>query len=544
MKKPNVLILFTDQQRYDTLCEAGYEYVITPNLDKLSREGCLYLNAHSTNPVCMPARHDLITGLSARAHGYFHNSEKTPIKDYSLHTLPRVFSENGYRTVAVGKMHFSPPRMHHGFDEMFLMEELPDCRQNDQYATFLKNEGFDYVQNLHGVRPHIYHIPQNAQTDEAHHGSSWVAKQAIDWLEQNEDNPFFMMCGWISPHPPWNIPSELDGLYNDVDLPKEYPLSRFFPDTNEKCVWHGDFDTDGQKRKIREAYFTAVTMVDKNVGKIIDYLKEKGELDNTLVIFTSDHGEMLHDKGYYSKELPFDSSIRVPMIIRYPEKFEINKKVNDFVDTYDVFPTCLDVCELEYNNEKYRLLGESLCAKNPVRNRNYQISSTGDGQNRWIMCRNKRFKYVYYYNDGYELFFDMLNDPMEMNNLFESDNYDKEVFIELKEKALEYETECGPEGTVENGQFKKYEKRYNHPSVTGKMHLWSNFQTQFFDIRSREERGEALINEMEKALGNFDKSAFKLSEVFNNLEWKEDFIGCFERFGESNGFEEKLFKNY
>ena len=139
-RKTNVLLLLSDQQRYDTINAAGFPHMRTPNLDRLAREGVLFEQCHSTNPVCMACRHDLITGRPGRDHGYYTNLEDKPIDHYDTPTLPRIFSENGYRTAAVGKMHFYPAREHHGFGEMYLMEELPRRRQDDQYAMYLKED--------------------------------------------------------------------------------------------------------------------------------------------------------------------------------------------------------------------------------------------------------------------------------------------------------------------------------------------------------------------------------------------------------------------
>ena len=139
MERPNVLIIFTDQQRYDTLGAAGFDYIKTPNLDRLAKMGTVYTCAHSSNPVCMPARHDLITGLPGRAHGYYANVEE-PIRNKDMPMLPEVFMNAGYRTAAIGKCHHYPARAHHGYGEMHLMEELPENRADDQYATWLKEQ--------------------------------------------------------------------------------------------------------------------------------------------------------------------------------------------------------------------------------------------------------------------------------------------------------------------------------------------------------------------------------------------------------------------
>ena len=542
-KKANVLILFSDQQRYDTINYAGYSHMITPNLDRLASGGCTYINAHSTNPVCMPARHDLLTGLPGRAHGYYGNHD-VPIRDYGLPTLPRIFSENGYRTAAVGKMHFYPARVHHGYNEMFLMEELPVNRQDDQYATWLEKEGLGNIQNLHGVRPHVYHVPQTAQTDERHHGSTWVADKTIEWLEGNKDKPFFLFASWIHPHPPWNIPQEIKGIYKDRELPDPIPRSRCCLDCQDKDEWFGDNETEEEIRKIREAYYTAVTLVDKNIGRVLDYLDKKRILDDTLVIFASDHGEMLKDKGYYSKATAYDGSVRIPFIIRYPEKFGKGELKNEFVDLFDIMPTCLEVCGLKYNGNKYQLIGGSLCSDNPIRDRTIQISSFGAGDRRWVMCRNQRYKYIYHYNQGIEELYEMLEDPGELNNLIRTGTYPYEVYIQLKKNAIEYEKSWGPEDSIKDNDFFVIPGMQfgNTGSENNKFHFWANMQMQYFDERSNNERGEEFIKEIEHALSDHDLSVVGLDEVMNDDEWKQNFMENWRRFGDGGEICKKLFK--
>ncbi len=540
-KHPNVLILFTDQQRYDTIHYAGHEHMITPNLDRLAEEGCLYRFAHSTNPVCMPARHDLMTGLSGRAHGYFENGPK-PIKDYSIPTLPRIFSENGYRTAAIGKMHFCPKRMHHGFDEMYLMEELPKSRQIDQYAQFLKENGLVQLQNIHGVRPHIYHLPQNALMEEKYHGSTWVADKVIEWLENNQENPFFLIAGWIHPHPPWGLPPEYQSLYKEKNIPEPIPLSREFPFRKQKSNWYGDWDTEEEKRNIRKAYFGAVTMTEHNIGRVLDYLKEKGTIDDTLIIFTSDHGEMLQDKGLYTKSLPYESSVRIPMIVRYPESFEPGITKDDFVDLFDVLPTCLDVCGLSYADDKQKLAGNSLCNEEIVRSRKYQTASFGTGKKRWVMVREERYKYIYWYNGGTEEMYDMKNDPQEINNILRCENYPLQIYNELKTRAIEYEKEWGPEECIQNNNMVELESELFVVHKGSKFPAGSNSQFQYFDERTPDERGEQFLKEIESAYYNELSCNKCLNEVNNEKKWRENFQGNWKKFGGNVKFENKLFK--
>jgi len=513
--KPNVLILFTDQQRYNTIAHLGYDYMITPNLDRLAKESCSYVNAISTNPVCMPARHDLLTGMGGHAHGYYGNSI-APIKDYSLPTLPRIFLNNGYATAAVGKMHFVPVREHHGFGEMHLMEELPGHRNDDAYATYLEAEGLGGVQNIHGVRPQIYHIPQNSQMDEEHCGTPWVAKKTIEWISENKDRPFFLMSSWIQPHPPWHLPKSYQDMYKDRDIPEPYPLSR--PATFEKGLngIYGDFDSDELKRKTREAYYASVSMVDENIGKILDYMEKEKLLDNTLIIFTSDHGEMLQDKGFYSKALPYDGSVRIPFVVRYPERFAPNTICEDFVDLFDVLPTCLDVCGLEYPGIKARLQGDSVCASNPTRDRNVICSNFHENATRWVMARDHEYKYVFRYNGGHEELYDMKNDPMELCNLIAAGSYPRGPYEKLKKDAFEYEAVNIPDSLKPGGILTGRDTNVGYRTDFTKFPFWANMQVQGFDSRSGQARGESFVQEMAYALDNPNACGFRQSDVYSN----------------------------
>jgi arylsulfatase A-like enzyme len=539
--KPNVLILFTDQQRYDTIQKAGYPHMITPNLDRLAADGCIYTHAYSSNPVCMAARHDLLTGLPARAHGYYQNHRNQPIKDYSIPTVARIFSENGYRTAAIGKMHFQPPRMHHGYSELISMEEIPRRRQDDQYATFLEEEGLGSVQNFHGVRANLYLTPQNSQMDEEHHPNHWVADRAVDWLEHNQDHPFFLFCSWIHPHPPWATPVEFQGLYKDKDIPAPSPVSRSFPFMKERSDWHGDDDTPEEVRSAQEAYYSCITHVDHHIGIILDYLEAKQMLDNTLIIFTSDHGEMLYDRGMHHKALPYDGAARIPFIVRYPEKVAKGSSSVDFVDLMDILPTCLDACGLQYPISDYSPIGDSVFAEQPRRSREQQISCNGMGANRWIMSRDHRYKYVYYYKRGTEELFDMQQDPRELINLLakENDPVPQQVYQHLKSAAIEFERQWGPEEMIADDTFIVSQ---DSGKGSGGAARHGNNQFQFMDEREPRERGEQFIRECEYAIKAEGNRGKLLTDVFNNPQYIKKFMINWKEFTGSDVVPEQLFK--
>ncbi|MGD1823035.1 MAG: sulfatase family protein [Pleomorphochaeta sp.] len=518
-KKKNVLLIIADQMRFDTINALGYEDVITPNLDRLVNSGCSFTHCFSSNPVCMPARHDLLVGLPSSSHGYLANREM-PIKDYGLPTLPRIFSENGYRTAAIGKMHFYPATMHHGYSEMHLMEELPKVRENDEYAMYLKENGEEQIQNIHGIRPALYHEPQIAQVDYPLYETNWIKDRTIKWLEDNNNNPFFLAVGFIKPHPPWDIPKGYENLYKDKKLRKSVEKSRLFFDHPEHNIWYGDDDSEEEKEKIRKAYYTSITLVDESVGNILDYLEANNLVDDTLIIFTADHGEMLGDKGYYSKELPYDGSVRVPLIMSNKHLFKQNSKNNDLVDLIDIFPTCLEAAELPILKNLY---GSSLLDTKKGKDREYVFSASGFlSTKRFVMCQNKKYKYVYHYNGGFEEIYDLENDKYEINNLINEMLLSKEL-KEFREKVLLYEKEWGPSNCVVDNKLVSFETEMFDPSVHGKYHKWSNLQFQKFIEKDFRDRKKQFLCEFDKAMSHKE---FETS----NLEYKKMFNECLEQF--------------
>ena len=542
-KKPNVLILLADQQRWDTINYLGNSHMITPNLDRLAKEGCSYVNAHTPNPLCMPARHCLLTGLQEIFHGYYVNRNK-PIKDYNIPTIPRIFSENGYRTAAIGKMHFYPVRSHHGFNELQLMEEVPRHCQDDAYMSYLKNTGYGNIQNLHGVRPHVYHVPQMSQVPARHHGTFWLSRQVINWLKNNEDNPFFLMASWIQPHPPWNIPEEYLDLYKQRSLPEPEGISRLPFNKESEYDWYGDREPEALKKSVRQSYYTSITMVDKAIGNILDYLERTKQIDNTLVIFTSDHGEMLQDKGYYCKKLPYDGSVRIPMIVRYPEIFTQDIVNESFTDLYDIMPTCLDICNIAYpESEVYKPSGCSLRNEGVLKNRKYQISSCGNENiynSRWVMCRDRKYKYIYHYNQAYEELYDLEKDPGETVNFLSKGPPHPAKWEELRKQVRQFESKNAPFEPGPDNNLKKFDHGLFSPDIHGKYHYWMNLQMHRSDKREKKQRAEQFIREIKQALSNKKHSIVSLSEVFNDPEWIDNLLKNWQQYGEGNELQDLL----
>lgn len=475
MKRPNILLITTDQQRYDTIAAMGYDFMVTPNLDRLAAEGCCYPNAYSNNPVCMAARHNIITGLTARHHGFDDNyfEESPKVIPHNLPTFPQLLSDAGYDTIAVGKMHFQPCRRHNGFTKMELMEEIPRNLEDDEYAMYLRDNGFGDIQSIHGVRHLLYMLPQRSLIGEEHHGSSWVAKRSIHHLKENAGKrPFFLWSSFIAPHPPFDVPGEWADLYKGKTLPplkaSKTPVSGLAE--GKKCI--ADYPNEAYLRRARELYYASISFVDYNIGKILRELKDIGEYDNTLILFTSDHGEMLGDHGTFQKMLAYDGSARIPFIARYPEKLRAGSTDRRFVDLNDLLPTFLDVAGVAYPNPDI-LPGESIFRMDGKKDRSVQYVENGHGGRRWVSLRDRWYKYNYYYGGGREELFHMETDPDETTNLlYENPGADILAAKErLKALLIGYELRYGLEGYVEDGRFAVFEEppisfyRENNPPM-------------------------------------------------------------------------------
>ncbi|MCC7494180.1 MAG: sulfatase-like hydrolase/transferase [Fimbriimonadaceae bacterium] len=530
--RPNVLLLFTDQQRFDTIAAAGWPHMVTPNLDRLLAGGCHYPQAHTPNPVCMAARHYLLTGLPGRHHGYFANRHGG-IADYRLPTLPRLLSEAGYVTGAIGKMHFDPPRMHHGYDELHLMEELPRYREEDAYLLWLEQQGYGHLRHPHGCRHLLYHTPQRALVPARLHGSSFVASRSIEFIDRHRDRPWFAMASWVGPHPPWNIPADWRGRYAGRELPAPWPLARDFPFESQPCPWHGDFDEPARRRAVQEAYFSAISLIDDQIGRLLDHLDSSGLASNTLVIFSSDHGEMLYDRGYFQKQVPYESSVRVPLLMRFPERVAPGSVRPEFADLLDLAPTIWDAAGVALPDGPYP--GESLLRPAVRRDRSVQYADFGVGQGRWAMLRDERFKLVHYWNGGFEELYDTVADPGEQHNLLRHGGAPAGVADRLRARLLAAEATRGPLDSLCDGNFADRPAQVIGPPGSGKYPLWAHQQFPTWGPLAPELEAGLLRDEILAAVdGCFDDL---LADPRWEAAWRQGWAAC----GGDEAFGDRIF---
>lgn len=415
-RRPNILLLFTDQQRADTVAALGNPQIRTPALDRLCREGTAFTRCYTPSPVCVPARAALATGLPSHLNGCFDNN--TSVRG----DLPSVMEHvraAGYQTHGVGKMHFTPDldRLW-GFDTRDYSEELVNSR--DDYRTMLRDVGFGHVEDPHGVRSEYYYIPQPSQLPAHLHHTSWVADRSIDFLQRRDNvRPFFLMASFIKPHPPFEAPTPWNKLYRTPEM-----VPPFRPDGFEVLLTYWNRVQNRYKyrdhgydellvRTIRAAYYACISFIDAQVGRILDALGT--DLDNTLVLFSSDHGELLGDYGSFGKRSMLDAAARVPMLARLPGRFAAGAVCDTPTSLLDVMPTCLACAEVD--RLIYPHAADLASVANGAHTGRFVTSQYQHRGYGLYMAAWRSLKYVYSQPDAREWLFDRDADPCESRDV-------------------------------------------------------------------------------------------------------------------------------
>ncbi|MFD0717482.1 sulfatase-like hydrolase/transferase [Paenibacillus sp. GCM10027626] len=346
MKKPNIVLIMCDQLRADVLGCYGSDFVKTPNIDKLAEQGVRFDRIYSQTPVCVPARHGLIAGKAPFQLGL---TDNTALRHPIEHPLPQILRNEGYFTCAVGKMHFSPPRAHHGFDRMLLSEEIPGHFDDDDYLQYLASSGFMHIREPHGKRREMYYVPQVSELPEAVHTTAWTAETACEQIRKNKDRPFFLFTSFIKPHPPFDPCQPYDTMYPLDQVPaavrseqERAPIDLAIAFQNDYKINGIDSLTPEQEKQIRAYYYGSVTQIDVQIKKIMDTLERYGLADNTLVILTADHGEMLGDHYSYGKRTFYEPSARIPLLMRWPERLPQGVQRKQLGVLTDVYATIAD----------------------------------------------------------------------------------------------------------------------------------------------------------------------------------------------------------
>ena len=424
MPRPNILLIFTDQQRFDTIHALGNPIIRTPNLDRLVREGVAFRSVYTPSPVCVPARCSMIYGLYPLRTGCAYNGDPMPEGRLSL---MGALSEAGYRTHGIGKMHFRPdPQAMRGFQTREHSEEMRSRVEDDDYLRFLQAHGFDHVYDPMGPRGEMYYIPQPAQMPARLHNTDWVGERSVDFIRGADGNqPFFLFASFIHPHPPFSPPTPWNKLYwaSLMPLPKlplQYEALQTYMNRHQNRYKYRDNGIDYNLLRTMKAYYNAcISFIDFQIGKMLAALEDAGLLANTLILFTSDHGEFLGDYGCFGKRSMLDAAARIPLIVRYPERFPAGTECQLPASLVDVMPTLLSAAGAGADPSKLSgldLAGLAAAGPNsPYAQRTVysQFQHQGMGVH---MASNRRWKYFYSAPDRQEYLFDRLEDPEETRN--------------------------------------------------------------------------------------------------------------------------------
>jgi arylsulfatase A-like enzyme len=365
-RRPNILLITTDQQRADTIAALGLNPVIrTPTLDRLVAEGTSFTRAYTPSPVCVPARFALITGLPPVVSGCRENSNMPE----GRRSLMEMLTAEGYATHGCGKMHFTPDpggRRLWGFASRDFSEEVA---LGDDYHEHIRRHGYGHVLDLHGLRGEYYYVPQPSQLPAHLHHSTWVADRSIDFIKrQLSGKPFFLWTSFIKPHPPFENPSPWNRLYRSVDMPDPWnprnaaDFTGFWNALQNRYKYMERESNPHALRTVQAAYYACISFVDREIGRLLVALGP--EIENTLVIFTSDHGELLGDYGCFGKRCMLEASARVPLVVRYPRAFPAGLGCDTAASLIDIFPTLqaavgsTEPRPSEYGGDLSRLTGD------------------------------------------------------------------------------------------------------------------------------------------------------------------------------------------
>ncbi len=420
LERPNLVFITTDQHRGDCTGIDGHPILETPHLDQLANEGVYFPRAYSPCPVCVPARMVMMTGQSPYNTGFFTNSSSALGQ---TDTLPRILGGLGYQTQLIGKAHFSPQRARLGFDNT-IINESGRYREGDDYHLWLNKTPYAGLERATSIGNNDV-FSRRSVVPETHHVNTWTANECIEFLDRRDPTcPFFLWMSFSRPHSQYDPPAPYDAWYDPEDVPPPIrtPDEDFLPPELREATLRYDWDRLSPARiaRARQHYFGQITHIDHQIGRFLAVLRWKGLWDNTLVIFTSDHGDMMGDHGLFFKSHFFEGSGRVPLILRAPRGWEgaiPAQRYGKPVSLVDVLPTLVSAAGGRVSDRADGVsLLPALGGGDPVEDRIFH-GEIGGEKRRHHCLTDGRYKYMWFRLGGCEYLFDLKEDPNEVNNL-------------------------------------------------------------------------------------------------------------------------------
>lgn len=483
--RPNIIFIMSDDHAYQAISAYNPDLIETPNIDRIANEGVLLNQAFVTNSICGPSRAVILTGKYSHKNGFKRNLDRF---DGDQQTLPKILKGNGYTTGIIGKWHLkSDPQ---GFD----------------HWNILPGQGSYYNPDF---------IKMGKDTVYEGYVTDITTDLALNWIGENKERPFFLMLHHKAPHRNQMPPLENLDLFNDRDFP--FPDTFFdnyegraalkrqgirmdgnlyldldskvpcdtcsrgedwFPrmyksemkrmDAHQREMWHRAYQTEyeefariesheervkWQYQRYMEDYLRCIRSVDDNVGRVLQYLKDSGLDENTIVIYTSDQGAYLGEHGLYDKRFMYKESFRTPMMIRYPKQIKQKQALDNYVLNLDIAPTLLDFAGLPVPEDIQGLSMKNLLTAGEDENWRDQIYyhyyDKGFGLTAHYGIQTVRYKLIHFYDplDEWELY-DLQNDPHEMNNLYSNPEFKPVIDslkVELEALQKQYQDESASE---------------------------------------------------------------------------------------------------
>ncbi|MFD1677075.1 sulfatase [Alicyclobacillus fodiniaquatilis] len=481
MARPNILLITSDQQHWDTIGAFNRE-ISTPNLDRLVKEGTTFKRAYCPNPTCTPSRSSIITGLYPSQHGAWTLGTKL---SEDKRTVGDVLMEAGYRTSLIGKAHFQPLQ---GTEAYPSLESYPTLQDLDFWREFSDPfYGFDHVElaRNHTNEAHVgqhyalwleekgftdwrkHFLPPTGTMDKAvrrtwgipeeYHYDAWIAERTNAMLEQyqNDEENFFLWASFFDPHPDYFVPENWVDMYNPDDLtipsgqpgeheqnPPHFQLTQqaepdfsAYRESGFGCHgFHSHVHDPAELKKDVAIYYAMISLMDKYIGKILDKLDELGLAENTIVIFASDHGHFFGQHGLIAKgAFHYEDMIKVPFLARYPGHIPAAKTSDRMQSLVDFAPTVLSLAGISVPHEMTGVdqsrvwLGQQDMARDHILCENHH-EPTSIHLKTYV---DARYKITVYYGQTYGELYDLEADPNEFHNL-----WDDEQYAELKAQLL------------------------------------------------------------------------------------------------------------
>ena len=459
MKKPNVLIIMADQMRADCM---GFNNpdIITPNLDSLAKRGTVFNRAYCSSPVCTPSRGSVLTGRYPQCNGAWNIGVSV---NESEITIADIMANAGYRTGVSGKTHYRPQcktdysftaedpayrdrarekdGTYYGFQTCHITED----NSIGDYTDWLKENAPQYLPSLGRPKDAVGDVYTNEIPPEFHK-SHWIAQKGIDFINKSSDDPWMLFVSFVDPHHPFDPSKKFAQMYEGMDT-----LSRIHKKNGEhdarpehlrhqgdKGYWPGGGEEhDKNDEELAQAirnYYAMITQMDEEIGRVIKTLEDKNELDNTIILFTADHGELLGDHGLlYKGPWMYECLVRIPMIMAGPG-IPSALKTDALFENVDILPT---IAQLTETAIPYGVQGVSQVPVLEGKCESVRKSAITiyDAHDRGIVATSictKDLKLVVFLNENYGELYDLKNDSFELENLFFNPDYQPQKAIMME----------------------------------------------------------------------------------------------------------------